>query len=81
MADAIGAKNVVTLAMGLSSVCCLAMPLCADGLGVPGLWCAIAAMGASLLGTTKLNPTLSSLNEFKSKPAESKRIQKQTGRV
>lgn len=46
LADYVGTKNVITVAMLLSSVCCLMMPFAADSLGITGLWCVNAAMGA-----------------------------------
>lgn len=46
LADKLGAKNVVTAALTLSSLCCLAVPASCDLFGVSGLWVAMAAMGA-----------------------------------
>mmetsp|Transcript_3157 Transcript_3157/g.7297 ORF Transcript_3157/g.7297 Transcript_3157/m.7297 type:complete len:504 (+) Transcript_3157:76-1587(+) len=46
LADWLGAKNVMTTAMMLSALCCLMLPLVVDTLGLSGLWCVMAAMGA-----------------------------------
>mmetsp|Transcript_61758 Transcript_61758/g.162222 ORF Transcript_61758/g.162222 Transcript_61758/m.162222 type:complete len:515 (+) Transcript_61758:95-1639(+) len=46
LADRLGAKTVVTMAIGLSSICCMLIPMCTDMFGVPGLWVVMAAMGA-----------------------------------
>jgi len=44
--DKFGAKNTLSASMALSALCCLAIPTCIDYLGVPGLWAAMATMGA-----------------------------------
>jgi len=37
---------VVTAALTLSALCCLAIPVCSDNFGIPGLWAVMALMGA-----------------------------------
>lgn len=46
LADKLGAKNVVTSALTLSALCCLAIPVSCDTFGVGGLWVMMAVMGA-----------------------------------
>mmetsp|Transcript_57267 Transcript_57267/g.186185 ORF Transcript_57267/g.186185 Transcript_57267/m.186185 type:complete len:509 (-) Transcript_57267:61-1587(-) len=46
LADKFGAKNVVTAALTLSALCCLAIPAACDNFGVSGLWVVMALMGA-----------------------------------
>ena len=46
LADTIGAKNVMTVTMLLSGLCCVAVPLVAGPFGLLGVWLAIAIMGA-----------------------------------
>ncbi|CAE7235390.1 unnamed protein product [Symbiodinium necroappetens] len=46
LADWLGAKNVMTTAMMLSALCCLMLPVVVDTLGLSGLWCVMAVMGA-----------------------------------
>ena len=46
LADKVGAKNVITLALGLSALLCIAVPSAASMFGLRGLWCTIALMGA-----------------------------------
>eukprot|EP01061_Rhynchopus_euleeides_P047915 TRINITY_DN991_c0_g1_i4.p1 TRINITY_DN991_c0_g1~~TRINITY_DN991_c0_g1_i4.p1 ORF type:complete len:430 (+),score=141.71 TRINITY_DN991_c0_g1_i4:232-1521(+) len=45
MADKLGAKNVVTIAMLGSSLACLAIPSAYAALGVDGVWWCLASMG------------------------------------
>ena len=42
----VGAKNVVTAAITLSALCCLAVPFFADRYGLTGMWFILALMGA-----------------------------------
>jgi MFS family permease len=46
LADKLGAKNVMTAAMGLSALCCLVLPTMFDTFGMPGMLCTLATMGA-----------------------------------
>mmetsp|Transcript_65556 Transcript_65556/g.174624 ORF Transcript_65556/g.174624 Transcript_65556/m.174624 type:complete len:478 (-) Transcript_65556:126-1559(-) len=46
LADALGVKNVVTVALALSSLCCMAIPTSMDLFGMSGLWVTMATMGA-----------------------------------
>lgn len=47
LADRFGAKNVMTGALVLSALCCLAVPTAADKYGLNGMWATIALMGAA----------------------------------
>lgn len=47
LADRFGAKNVITGALVISAICCLAVPIAADHYGLDGMWAAIALMGAA----------------------------------
>eukprot|EP00913_Durusdinium_trenchii_P022344 g20990.t1 len=46
LADRLGAKNVMTAALGLSALCCLAIPFFVDSMGVSGLWYIMMVMGS-----------------------------------
>lgn len=46
LADRLGAKNVMTAALGFSALCCLVLPLCVDSMGVSGLWYIMMVMGS-----------------------------------
>jgi len=46
LADRLGAKNVMTAALGLSAMCCLVLPWCVDTMGVSGLWYIMMIMGS-----------------------------------
>jgi len=46
LADLLGAKNVMTVSLLLSALCCLAVPMSVDTFGMSGLWCVMALMGA-----------------------------------
>ena len=47
LADRFGAKNVMTGALLISALCCLAVPTAADRYGLNGMWTMIACMGAA----------------------------------
>jgi len=46
LADKIGAKNVMTIALGSSAFCCLVLPTLFDTFGMPGMLAALVTMGA-----------------------------------
>lgn len=46
LADKMGAKNVMTVSLALSALCCGLIPNCVDSFGMSGLWFVMALMGA-----------------------------------
>jgi len=46
LADKMGAKNVMTVSLALSALCCGLIPTCVDSFGMSGLWFVMALMGA-----------------------------------
>eukprot|EP00928_Gymnodinium_smaydae_P096856 TRINITY_DN8638_c2_g1_i1.p1 TRINITY_DN8638_c2_g1~~TRINITY_DN8638_c2_g1_i1.p1 ORF type:complete len:454 (-),score=32.39 TRINITY_DN8638_c2_g1_i1:276-1637(-) len=46
LADRLGAKNVITAAVGCSALCCLLLPTAYDMIGMPGMYLTLVIMGA-----------------------------------
>lgn len=46
LADKLGARNVTSACLALSSLCCIAIPSSVDAFGIRGLWVTMATMGA-----------------------------------
>ena len=46
LADRLGSKNVMTLALALSAVCCILVPTAGDWFGLSGMWAVMVVMGA-----------------------------------
>jgi len=46
LADKLGSKNVMTLALFLSAICCILVPTAGDHFGLSGMWVVMALMGA-----------------------------------